>query len=67
VARAWNEESGEKVDTEPLITGRRVNSVKYLDISKAKRFLGWQPSTPLGEGLRETMAWYRAHRDIVGR
>ena len=29
----------------------------YLDISKAKRLLGWAPQTSLQEGLRETLAW----------
>jgi CDP-glucose 4,6-dehydratase len=66
VTCAWNEESGQSVDTEPLVTGPRVNSVKFLDISRAKRLLDWQPSTPLDEGLCETVAWYRAHRDILG-
>jgi CDP-glucose 4,6-dehydratase len=33
--------------------------VKYLDISKAKRVLGWQPTTSLEQGLHETLDWYR--------
>lgn len=59
VTRAWNAETGEAIDEEPLVIGPRVESVKYLDISKAKRLLDWQPNTPLEEGLRETVAWYR--------
>jgi nucleoside-diphosphate-sugar epimerase len=35
--------------------------VKYLDIQKAKRVLGWQPQTSLELGLRDTIDWYRAH------
>lgn len=58
VTRAWNQETGQAVDEEPLITGPRVDSVKYLDISKAKRLLNWQSNTPLDEGLRETVRWY---------
>ena len=29
------------------------------DISKAKRVLGWEPSTPLEEGLRHTIAYFQ--------
>jgi len=29
------------------------------DISKAKRLLGWEPRTPLREGLRKTIEWFR--------
>lgn len=30
------------------------------DIAKARRLLGWEPKTPLEEGLRETVAYFRA-------
>lgn len=30
------------------------------DISRATRVLGWKPSTPLDEGLRRSLAYYRA-------
>jgi dTDP-glucose 4,6-dehydratase len=33
-----------------------------LDTSKL-RGMGWAPQTPLEVGLRETVAWYREHRD----
>lgn len=29
------------------------------DISKAKKLLGWEPVTPLEEGLRRTISWFR--------
>jgi len=47
----------------PLFHGapRKVPVVKYLDIAKAQRLLGWQPQTPLDRGLHETVAWYREH------
>jgi len=32
-----------------------------LDCSKAQRELGWRPAWPLKEGLRQTVAWYRAN------
>ncbi len=35
----------------------------YSDIGKIKRLVGWQPSTTLEDGLRETIAYYRAHKE----
>ena len=35
----------------------------WADITKARTLLGWSPSTPLDEGLRATIEWYRSHRD----
>ncbi len=32
---------------------------QYLDCSKARQMLGWQPKGTLEEGLRETIAWYK--------
>jgi CDP-glucose 4,6-dehydratase len=32
---------------------------QYLDSSKARRVLQWEPAFPLDEGLRRTIAWYR--------
>ncbi|HSR13767.1 MAG TPA: dTDP-glucose 4,6-dehydratase [Thermodesulfobacteriota bacterium] len=34
-----------------------------IDFSKAKRELGWQPSTPLSEGLLQTVRWYQANEE----
>lgn len=41
----------------------REGSVKrrIADISKIKRDTGWEPTTPLSEGLRKTIQWYLAH------
>jgi UDP-glucose 4-epimerase len=35
----------------------------YADSSKIRSALGWQPVTPLSEGLRRTFEFYRAHLD----
>ena len=59
VARAWNEVAATDIEIEPEITGPKVDSIKYLDISKAREVLGWQPQTTLQNGLRETAQWYR--------
>ena len=57
-ARAWNRAHGSQVSEQPEITGPRVESVKYLDISKARERLGWTPKIALDEGLEETARWY---------
>ena len=33
--------------------------VRRPDIAKAKKVLGWQPTTTLEDGLRKTLEWYR--------
>ncbi len=34
----------------------------YSDISKIRRILGWEPRTPLREGLERTVAFYRVNK-----
>jgi UDP-glucose 4-epimerase len=34
----------------------------YSDISRIRRRVGWEPRTPLDEGLRRTVDFYRAHK-----
>ena len=34
----------------------------YADISKIRRVTGWEPRTPLDEGIRKTAEFYRSHR-----
>jgi dTDP-glucose 4,6-dehydratase len=36
-----------------------------IDCSKIERELGWQPAVVFEDGLRETIAWYRAHGDWI--
>ena len=35
----------------------------YADYDCINSSLGWQPKTPLGEGLKRTLAFYREHLD----
>ena len=35
---------------------------RCLDVSRAEREFGFRASVPLADGLRETIAWYRANR-----
>jgi dTDP-glucose 4,6-dehydratase len=36
-----------------------------IDCSKIQRELGWRPTVPFEEGLRDTVAWYRANQAWV--
>jgi GDP-L-fucose synthase len=36
-----------------------------VDGSRARKLFGWTPSMPFEEGLRRTIDWYRANRDIA--
>ena len=36
-----------------------------IDCSKIERELGWRPAIPFAQGLRDTVAWYRAHAEWV--
>jgi nucleoside-diphosphate-sugar epimerase len=37
----------------------------WADISKARSVLGWSPQVSLEEGLRKTVAWYMANRELA--
>jgi nucleoside-diphosphate-sugar epimerase len=49
-------------DAQPIYHEARTGDVRHsqADITKAQRMLGYQPTVGLEEGLRETVAWYRA-------
>jgi dTDP-glucose 4,6-dehydratase len=36
-----------------------------IDCSKAEKELGWRPTVPFEQGLRDTVAWYKANADWV--
>jgi len=41
---------------------------RSLDVSRATKLLGWSAETPLEEGLRRTVAWFRSSsRDVAAR
>ncbi len=35
----------------------------YADTTRVREALGWEAKVPLREGLAETVAWYRAHKE----
>lgn len=55
------------LEREPLFRGRTPEKpvVKYLDIAKAERLLGWRPTLGLEKGLSDAMAWYRQNLSTV--
>jgi dTDP-glucose 4,6-dehydratase len=47
-----------------LVPDRPGHDFRYaVDSGKAERELGWRPAVPFERGLRDTVAWYLAHRD----
>lgn len=50
-------------DIEPMILGNELQEIPLQRVSsaRARRMLGWQSTTGLEDGLRETIGWYRAH------
>lgn len=48
-------------DLEPIILNEPLHEIRhqYLDSTKARRLLGWEPEWTLEAGLRETLNWYR--------
>jgi CDP-glucose 4,6-dehydratase len=54
-------------EREPAFSGapKSTPGVKRLDINKAKRLLGWEPTTPLADGLTQTISWYRDNWERV--
>jgi nucleoside-diphosphate-sugar epimerase len=51
----------------PPLYRRRVDffrKMRWFDIAKAKRELGYAPRTDLPTGLQKTVAWYRAHGQL---
>jgi CDP-glucose 4,6-dehydratase len=51
-----------RTDLEPIIQNIATGEIReqYMVSEKARRVLGWSPKYGLDEGLRETIAWYRA-------
>jgi CDP-glucose 4,6-dehydratase len=53
---------------EPVILDQAKHEIpeQYLSARKAREELGWRPAFGLEEGLRETVAWYRAFAEKWG-
>jgi dTDP-glucose 4,6-dehydratase len=47
-----------------FVTDRPGHDFRYsIDASKLKAELGWEPTTPLAQGLEETVRWYVENKD----
>ncbi len=52
-----------RFESEPIYGPPKLGEVYkiYLDATRAKRDLGWEPQVPLDEGLRKTVDYFRTH------
>ena len=50
-----------KTHLQPVILNEASHEIlrQYLDCSKARQWMGWQPASTFEDGLRETIDWYR--------
>jgi CDP-glucose 4,6-dehydratase len=57
-----------KTHLKPIILNQAKNEIKhqYLSAEKARDFLGWKPQYSLGEGLKETIDWYKTFLELKG-
>lgn len=53
----------DRLDLEPIIenTAKAEIQEQYMDCSKARRILNWQPLYGMDEALNETISWYADH------
>ena len=53
---------------EPDVRNEASNEIReqYLSAKKAREQLGWRPLFSMDEGLRRTIAWYRALLQTTG-
>ena len=40
-------------------------TVRQPDITLARTALGWEPHMPIEDGLKQTIAWFREHPDLI--
>ncbi len=53
-----------RTDLQPEVLGTAGHAEidrQYLSSEKAKQVLGWEPATPLADGLQRTCDWYREY------
>ena len=51
------------IEHQPVVKADMLANL--ADIGKARRLLDWEPEVSLDEGLRRTVAWYRAEREFL--
>lgn len=62
-------EAAGRADLEPIVLGEAGGEIQrqFVDISKIRERAGWRPKTPLREGLRRTVEWYRENVERLPR
>jgi CDP-glucose 4,6-dehydratase len=52
-----------RTDLQPVIQNIASSEIReqYLDATKARTMLGWQPRYAMEQAIEETVAWYRTH------
>lgn len=66
VAQLLCRELGKPLSLIRFVADRPGHDRRYaMDITKIERELGWHPTIPFEEGLRQTIRWYREHPDWV--
>jgi dTDP-glucose 4,6-dehydratase len=40
--------------------------VRRPDVTLARMALGWEPEIPIADGLKNTIAWFREHPELIG-
>jgi CDP-glucose 4,6-dehydratase len=58
--------AGTGVEPDVRGTGNPAGEIdrQYVDWTKIRELVGWQPEVDLEEGLRRTIEWYRVHPDV---
>lgn len=54
-------------DLEPVFGPPRAGDIQdsLADISKAERLLGYRPRVRIGDGLTQTLEWFRSHQEFI--
>jgi UDP-glucose 4-epimerase len=47
------------------LPNRPLERVKKANIAQSYQLIGWQPSTPLREGLSRTIKWYKEQAELI--
>ncbi|OJV12015.1 MAG: hypothetical protein BGO27_00290 [Alphaproteobacteria bacterium 33-17] len=55
--------SGKKLKIEHDLSQPTIKTSLFLDCSKAKEELGWEPKVNLDEGIKDTLSWWKENID----
>jgi nucleoside-diphosphate-sugar epimerase len=55
--------SGKKLEIQHDLSQPTIKTSLFLDCTRAKEELGWEPKVTLEEGIKRTLAWWKEHID----